>query len=314
MDTPFFQLRWQQLQHPVLVDTDHELWICHLDCTVQAAAGNKWLKLKYHIRQIQQHNHLGIVTFGGAFSNHLAAVAAAGKAFGFATKALVRSYQPDIENPTLQQCVNDGMELIFVDPEVYRKRHNADFIDHLQQQYPNYLIVPEGGTSELALAGFADLNFAQTPNGPADLIACAAASGGTVAGIAYQQSLLRSYCPTLAIQVVKDKTLTAKIEQLCPGLSSYWQLSADISGQKYGAFDQATLEFCLEMARYGLIVEPIYSGKALRSLFWHLQQCTAKPQRVTFFHTGGLQGLKGLHYRKLISDKQFKLLSLAQSY
>ena len=132
MNTPFFQLRWQQLHHPALTNSGDELWICHLDCQVQAAAGNKWLKLKYHIRQIQQHGHQGIVTFGGAFSNHLAAVAAAGNALGFTTKAIVRAHVPDLTNPTLQQCVNDGMELIFVEPSIYRKRHEPQFLDTLQ--------------------------------------------------------------------------------------------------------------------------------------------------------------------------------------
>lgn len=310
MNTPFFQLRWQQLHHPALTNSGDELWICHLDCQVQAAAGNKWLKLKYHIRQIQQHGHQGIVTFGGAFSNHLAAVAAAGNALGFTTKAIVRAHVTDLTNPTLQQCVNDGMELIFVEPSIYRKRHEPQFLDTLQSNYPNYLIVPEGGTGEFSLPGFAELNFAQTPNGKANLIVCAAASGGTVAGIAYQQSQLTSPCPILAVQVVKDASLPAKIDRLCPSLNEYWQLMPDISGQKYGSFDQATLAFCVEMAQHGVAIEPVYSGKALRSLFWYLQQHpSSSERRITFFHTGGMQGLKGLHYRNMINDEQFRILS-----
>ena len=309
MNIPFFQLRWQQLQHPLLVQTNTELWICHIDCQVQAAAGNKWLKLKYHIQQIQQHNQLGIVTFGGAFSNHLAAVAAAGKALGFNTKALVRSHNPDPNNPTLQQCINDGMELIFVDAATYRNRHDPRFLAQLAEQYPDYLIVPEGGTSELALPGFADINCAMTPNGPADLISCATASGGTVAGLVYQQSLQESPCYVLATQVVKDGSLPNKIEQLCPHRSAYWHIQSDISQLKYGVFDQATLDFCLEMRSSGIMLEPIYTGKALRSLFCYLQQTnTAKQRRVAFVHTGGLQGLNGLHYRKLISQQQFDSL------
>lgn len=311
MNTPFFQLRWQQLHHPALFDSRDELWICYLDCQVQAAAGNKWLKLKYHIEQIQQHGHQGIVTFGGAFSNHLAAVAAAGHALGFATKAFVRSHLPDLQNPTLHQCVKDGMELVFVKPDIYRRRHDAEYLLDLQRQYPNFLIVPEGGTSEFTRLGFADLNFAQTPNGGSELIVCASASGGTVAGIAFQQSRLAKACPTLAIQVVKDKSLPSKIEQLSPGLANYWRLLPDISGQKYGCFDQETLDFCSEMVQCGIAVEPIYTGKALRTLFWYLQQNPSTiGRRITFFHTGGMQGLKGLHYRKLINDNQFRMLSL----
>lgn len=309
MNTPFFQLRWQQLHHPVLIETNTELWICHLDCQVQAAAGNKWLKLKYHIQQIQQHDQIGIVTFGGAFSNHLAAVAAAGKAFGFKTKAIIRSHCPDLNNPTLQQCAADGMELIFVDAATYRLRHDPIYLDELSKQFPHYLIVPEGGSNELALGGFLEVNFANTPNGPADLIVCATASGGTVAGIVQQQSRQTKPCKVLGIEVVKDLSLPAKIEELCPLHNKIWQLFPDISGKKYGHFDRKTLDFCLEMAELSLYLEPIYTGKALRSLFWHLQQTrTAQVRRVTFFHTGGLQGLAGLGYQEYISQQELNSL------
>jgi 1-aminocyclopropane-1-carboxylate deaminase len=306
MDTPFFQLRWQLFHHPILSQSNTELWICHVDCQVQAAAGNKWLKLKYHIQQIQQHNPLGIVTFGGAFSNHLAAVAAAGKALGFQTKAIVRCHQPDHDNPTLQQCAKNGMELIFVDADKYRQRHQPQYLAELALQYPGFLIVPEGGSSELAAAGFFDVNFAATPSGAADLISCASASGGTVAGIVQQQNRQELPCNVLAIQVVKDASLASKIELLCPLQSALWRLIPEMSGKKYGSFDEATLDFCLEMAEQKIYVEPIYTGKALRTLLdYLLQNPSVQQRRVSFFHTGGLQGLAGLLYQNKISYEQF---------
>ncbi len=309
MDTPFFQLTWQQLHHPVLASTKTELWICQLECAVQAAAGNKWLKLKYHISKLQQYNLTGILTFGGAFSNHLAAVAAAGHQFGFATQALVRCSELDAENPTLRQCKEFGMALIPVDFSTYRQRHDPNFLNELRLANPNWLIVPEGGSSSLAIEGFAEVNFANTPNGFAEFIGCAAASGGTTAGIVQQQYKQTNPSSVLAVSVVKDASLAAKIAELCPGMDHCWQLIPDISAQRYGKFDQSTLEFCLEISRQHISLEPIYTGKALRTL---LQQIELSPElhgkRGCFFHTGGLQGLEGLLYRKLMSEQDYQQL------
>ncbi len=309
MDTPFFQLTWQQLHHPVLASTKTELWICQLECAVPAAAGNKWLKLKYHISKLQQYNLTGIITFGGAFSNHLAAVAAAGHQFGFATQGFVRSAELDEHNPTLRQCKEFGMKLIPLDFSNYRRRHDPDFLNELKRSYPNWLIVPEGGSSALAVEGFADTNFANTPNGFAEFICCAAASGGTTAGIVQQQNQQAKPSRVLAVSVVKDNSLSAKIAELCPGMDQAWQLVPDISQRRYGRFDQSTLDFCFEMSKQGISLEPIYTGKALRTLLQHL---VTSPElhgkRGCFFHTGGLQGLEGLRYRKLISEGDYQQL------
>lgn len=313
MNTPFYQLRWQQLHHPMLATYRTELWICHVDCAIQAAVGNKWLKLKYHIQQIQQYDQLGIVTFGGAFSNHLAAVAAAGKAFGFRTKALVRSHSPDL-NPTLRQCAEDGMELIFVDAPTYRQRSNPKFLQQLAMRYPGFYIVPEGGTNRGCCDGFMQDDFSQTPNGRADLIVCASASGGTIAGICHQQQHYQR-CPVLGIQVVKDGSLADKITELCPDMHDLWQLLPEHSGQKYGSFDEHTLNFCLEMAKYGVGVEPIYTGKALHTLFQQIDNHSQfHAKRITFFHTGGMQGLHGLHYRHLLTAQQYQSLTKATPF
>lgn len=307
VNTPFYQQHWQQIRLPLLTQSQSELWICHLQCHVPAIAGNKWLKLKYHIQHIQQYEKTGILTFGGAFSNHLAAVAAAGKAFGFQTHAIVR-HDGAVLNPTLAACQEQGMQLSFVSPQQYRQRRQPAYLATLQQQFPQWQLVPEGGSGPLGVQGVAELQLHNTPAGPADLICCATGSGGTVAGLA----LGHPHTPVLGIPVVKDDSLPVQIAALVPNQHN-WQLLPDCSGQRYGKFDAATLQFCLQLSQQDLPLEPIYTGKALFTLLGGLTRGVVQPgQRLVFFHTGGLQGLDGLLQQQRISATQYQQLTSAE--
>jgi len=310
MSDPFYQLQWQLLVDNQLAAKQIQLWIATLRCRVPDIAGNKWLKLKYHIQQIQQHNKTGILSFGGAFSNHLLALAAAGHYFGFKTMALVRCHQADPHNPTLKRCQQLGMQLQFVTAEQYRQKQQPEFLATLQQSYPDFLIVPEGGSSPFALPGLAELPISQTPQGPASLIVSATASGGTLAGLiaAHPQT------PVLGISVVKDASLPARIQGLLPpDAGNNWQLRHEQSQSAYGKFNAETLQFCLQLAgSQQIYTEPVYSGKALQSLLlWAKQGDFPAGSKIAFFHTGGLQGLAGLHYRGLISREAFEMLQPA---
>ena len=308
MSDPFYQLQWQRLDLALLPQPQPEVWICQLHCAIPAVAGNKWLKLKYHIQQIQQHNKIGILSFGGAFSNHLLALAAAGQHFGFRTVGVVRSHQPDLTNPTLQQCQQFGMQLQFVSPTLYRTKTTAALLAELQQQYPDYLIVPEGGTSAAAVQGVAELPLAATPTGPADLLCCASASGGTIAGLIVGSNGTK----VLGIPVVKDASLHQKISALLPEPASqwHWQLQQELTHRAYGKFTAETLNTCLELAAQRIYTEPVYTGKALHTVLQLLTRGElAHYRRIAFFHTGGLQGLDGLRYRAFISDADYAHLS-----
>ena len=267
MSDPFYQLRWQLLQHPSLQQRQIELWICQLDCQVPVIAGNKWLKLKYHIQQRQQHCKSGILSFGGAFSNHLLALAAAGQHFSFPTRALVRSFQPDPANPTLTQCQQLGMQVEFISPAQYRLRHDSAWLQQLAVQYPDDLLVPEGGSSGFAVAGVAELPLRHTPAGDATVLCCATASGGTLAGLIAGSNGTE----VLGIRVVQDGQLTEKVQALLcsyrallhsgqfhadlahatdwpPQQAHPWRIVPDLSGRAYGKFSADTLQFCPEMA------------------------------------------------------------------
>lgn len=305
MTQPFLpEIHWSLLLHPQLTATKTELWLCQLQPPVPQIAGNKWLKL--HHALAQRVAGQGILSLGGAFSNHLAALAAAGQHYGFQTIGLVRTEQLDHHNPTLQQCLAHGMQLHAIDRTTFRQRNSVEFNQYLANTYPNYLIVPEGGSNQQGAAGVAALPLAETPAGSANLLCSATASGGTLAGIIQRYPDKK----VLGLAVVKDKSLPARVLDCLPSEHTYlnWQIAA--SPTAYGQVSIDLIEFCLEL-KSQVSIEPIYTGKALQQLFTLLQNGEiAAGQRIAFFHTGGLQGLAGLYYRNIINAKQYQNLSM----
>uniref|UniRef100_A0A486XH64 1-aminocyclopropane-1-carboxylate deaminase n=1 Tax=Rheinheimera sp. BAL341 TaxID=1708203 RepID=A0A486XH64_9GAMM len=255
----------------------------------------------------------GIVTFGGAFSNHLAAVAAICQQQGMRSVALLRADNADPDNPTLALCQKNGMQFELLSRQQYRQRANPAFIREVKQRYAELLLVPEGGSSAEGVQGIAELDLVQTPAGPADVVFCPAASGGTAAGI-----INRTRDPTQvqAIAVVKDPSLGARItELLLPQHNPNWALLSQYCGPGYAKFEPSTLQFCRDMAQHDVQLEPIYSGKALAGVFQQIAAGQFEPGcRLSFFHTGGLQGLAGLHYRQLITSADYALLSGSSAY
>ncbi len=300
------QPHWQAVTHPVLAANAVQLWLCGLQSTVAGVSGNKILKLNYPLQSALQHGYAGIVTFGGAFSNHLCAVAASCQQLGLRSIAYVRTEQLDLNNPTLAFCHARGMQLIATDRQHYRLRHQPDYLLQLQQRHSGFLLVPEGGSSADGARGVTQLVLEQTPAGKADLLIAATASGGTLAGL-----INRRQSAVLGIAVVKDASLSAKVQQLLTAPQTPpWQLNTDFCGAGYARFSPALLQFCRELASQGIYTEPVYTGKALAGVIELVRAGRiVAGSRLSFFHTGGLQGLDGLLYRGLITAADHALLS-----
>ncbi|WP_337841490.1 pyridoxal-phosphate dependent enzyme [Rheinheimera sp.] len=288
---------WQLLSHPVLSRFQHQLWVCQLNSPDPYVSGNKALKLKYPLQQALKEKKTGLLTLGGAFSNHLVATAAACAQWGLSSVGLVRTDQLDPRNPSLKLCLQLGMQLIAVSRESYRQRDTPQWQQHWQQQFADFLWVPEGGTCEAAVRAVSEFPLGQTPAGQADWLVSAVGSGGTLAG------LIRGAGPAsvVGIQVVKDARLRDKISSLAGDLSCHWQLQQALHLPGYGKTDQKLWDFCCGIKEQGIMLEPVYTGKALYSLLQMIEQGQfSEGQRLSFFHTGGLQGLAGLAYRGLI--------------
>ncbi|MCH8537456.1 MAG: pyridoxal-phosphate dependent enzyme [Alkalimonas sp.] len=297
--------QWVAIKHPRLEKHQLTFWLVQPESASLFVSGNKQLKLKYHISEVQQQHKEGILTFGGAFSNHLVATAVTCSQIGIPCTGLVRTDQLDVSNPTMSACRQAGMQLIALHRQQYKQRQDPSWLCQLQQEYPDRLIVPEGGTSPYGVNGVAELNLAVTPTGKTDVLITATGSGGTLAGLA----IGHPDCQTLGIAVVKDTSLPGKIAALSQQQSN-WHLIDNFVGKGYGRFDDSLLQFCLDFKQQTTIsLEPIYTGKAMQAIFKLIAEDYFKPgTNLVFLHTGGLQGLAGLLYRGLISQQHYDLL------
>ena len=142
--------------------------------------GNKWHKLKTNLAQAFNLNHHTLLTFGGAWSNHIHAVAAASKHFGINTIGVIRGDE-SVHNANLEFAASCGMQLHFVDRKTYREKHTPEFIETLHQQFGDFYYLPEGGSNALAVHGCKDI--VSEINEEFDVITTACGTGSTLAGL-----------------------------------------------------------------------------------------------------------------------------------
>ncbi|RJQ82945.1 pyridoxal-phosphate dependent enzyme [Pseudonocardiaceae bacterium YIM PH 21723] len=217
--------------------------------------GNKWRKLKYNLDVARGHDTL--LTFGGAYSNHLRAVAAAGRIFGLATVGVVRG-EP-VSNPVLDFAVSRGMRLSFVDRAAYRNKDAL--LPGLRAEFGDFYLLPEGGSNEHAVRGCAEL--VPEIEVPFDLICVPCGTGGTLAGVA--SGLHAGHA--LGFAVLKGGGF---LREVVAGLTSSqrWSLDTDFH---HGGYARRTPEldaFIADFqARHGLLLDWVYVAKMLHGIY-----------------------------------------------
>ncbi|MEO1714750.1 MAG: pyridoxal-phosphate dependent enzyme [Bacteroidota bacterium] len=285
----------QQIIAPWLAQKQVQCWIKRDDLLHPTISGNKWRKLKYNLLQASSTTK-GLLTFGGAYSNHLVATAAAAKLIGWPSTGIVRG-EDDPDNQSLQYCRAQGMDLQFWSRSKYRSKGDASTQQELQQRYPFYLHLPEGGTNTLALKGAGEITqeiLIQEPSTTHILVS--AGTGGTAAGIV---STLPDTVKLEVISALKGDFLQKEIEALVPNLHSHWQLHTDFH---FGGYARITEELCTLLNAFyreqGIPLDPIYTGKMLAAFRTLLELDYFSPgSKVVLVHTGGLQGLVGIAQR-----------------
>ncbi|GAB3534573.1 pyridoxal-phosphate dependent enzyme [Pontibacter brevis] len=289
----------QQLTDPLLQEHQVELWIKREDLLHPEIPGNKWRKLKYNLQEAKQLQHHTLLTFGGAYSNHIAATAAAGKAFGFKTVGIIRGEEYLPLNPTLLYATSCGMQLQYISREKYRQKGDAAFLDELAEQYGKPYILPEGGTNNLAVKGCTEI--VQDIAIEYDSVCCASGTGGTVAGII---AGLAGEKQVLAFPALKGGDfLQEEIEQLvlnyCGQTYQNWRLITDYHFGGYAKVKAELLAFMKAFQdQHHIPLEPIYTGKMMYGLFDLIRQSYfPKGSRIVAIHTGGLQGNAGFKER-----------------
>ncbi|AZF38155.1 pyridoxal phosphate-dependent deaminase, putative [Pseudomonas sp. R4-39-08] len=272
-----------------------ELAVLRLDRIDPLISGNKWFKLSGHLAQAQQAGASGIISLGGAYSNHLHALAAAGKRFGFATVGLLRGHAQD--TPTVLDLKAFGMHLHWLGYGGYRERHAPGFWLPWREQYPHLYPVPEGGgglTGALGCAVLLEQARAQLANlGWADYDAwwLAAGTGTTLAGLALAEAGAHAMYGAMAVPA--DHGVAQNVNAIVQ--HGYHLLDASRGG--FASVDPLLLEFIESTQQAcGIPLEPLYTGKALLALKQQIEAGRfAAGTRLIFIHTGGLQGRRGFN-------------------
>lgn len=276
---------------PSLSATRVQLWIKRDDLLHPIISGNKWRKLKYLLNDAMVNGADTLVSMGGAYSNHLHALAFAGKCLGLKTIGYVRGEPPDIFNPTLRDLQRWGMELRFVSRGEYRELRAYKHND-LPGVSANQYWVPEGGANSLALKGLAEIAGEITMEYDHLLVACG--TGTTLAGLISAAPLT---CRITGIAALKGANfLTDDVKQLLTQNRSYtnWQIVHDYH---FGGFAKSTPELHQFVRQFeslhDISLEPVYTGKLLFAVFDLARKGYFKPgQCVVVLHTGGLQGAR----------------------
>ncbi|MFP5470600.1 MAG: 1-aminocyclopropane-1-carboxylate deaminase/D-cysteine desulfhydrase [Bacteroidia bacterium] len=287
-----------RIQLPLLTEHDVKLFIKRDDLIHSEVSGNKWRKLKYNIEKLKQEKKDGLLTFGGAYSNHIAATAAAGKLLGVKTIGFIRGEELAHEplNKTLQKAKDDGMELHFISREDYSARNEKWHIDDLHQKFPNTHIVPEGGANFYGVTGCTeivteiDVDF--------DIIACACGTGTTLAGILVG---LKTHQLALGFSVLKGDFMRQEVnahlfnyfldETTVEDYQTQLEINEDYHFGGYGKTTQALFDFMQWFkSENNIELDKVYTAKLFFGLLEEIKKSSYDNKTIIAVHTGGLQG------------------------
>ncbi|MCF8422735.1 MAG: 1-aminocyclopropane-1-carboxylate deaminase/D-cysteine desulfhydrase [Bacteroidia bacterium] len=263
----------------------YRIGILRLDLIHPEISGNKWFKLKYNLEQAQKENKNAIITFGGAFSNHIAATAAACKFNGLKSIGIIRGEINSAINSTLYVAQQNGMELLFVSRNEYAQKNDSDYLQRLRYMYPDAYVIPEGGDNRLGQKGCEEILTSETSN--YKNIFCASGTGTTYKGIS------KSLLPNQNLIVINVLKFDAK---------SHESHTTILNNYHFGGYAKHTselLEFKLWFEEtYEIPLDYVYTTKLFFAAFDLMKQNTLdKEQEILIIHSGGLQGNKGYKNR-----------------
>ncbi len=318
----------QAIQHPLFSQKGLTLEILRTDKTDPVISGNKWFKLKYNLIEAKNQGCKTLLSFGGPYSNHIHALASAGKADGFNTIGIIRGEENLPLNPTLTDATRHGMKLYYINRQTYQNKHLPEVTKHLKQlvtnddpfnegtQAGNYYLVPEGGTNKLAVSGAAEI--ASFIPEDADYICVPCGTGGTIAGIISGLSLKiensqshKSACNPLQkakvlgfpamkggqfLEAIIDKLIE---EQGRSGNRVHWELLYDWHFGGFGKINKNLAYFIQDFEKkYPLKLDPVYTAKMMYGIVSMMKKdLIPMGNKIVVVHTGGLQGKRGMEQK-----------------
>ena len=290
------KIKTQEISHPLLKEKEIQLFVKRIDLIHPFISGNKWFKLKYNLVEAEKQGLKTLLTFGGAYSNHIAATAFAAQEKGFKSIGIIRGEEHFPLNPTLHFARENGMELHYVSRSDYQEKATLDFLEKLKAQFGDFYMIHEGGTNELAIQGTSEILEA---NDTQDYICCAVGTGGTIAGI---------------IKASNDKQTVIGF----PAIRGFEQLEKDINnwtnstnfifindyfGSGYAKVNEELVQFINEFnIAHNIPLDAIYTGKMMMGILDLIaKDHFPKGSSILAMHTGGLQGNKGMSDRLGVS-------------
>ena len=296
----------QQIFLPVLEKAGITLSVRREDMSHPVVSGNKFRKLKYNLLYAKQEGYSTLITFGGAFSNHILATAYAGKEHGFKTIGVIRGEELSghtNENVTLSNARSLGMKLHFISRQEYRQKEESAFLARLKKLFGQFYLLPEGGTNALAIRGCSEI--LQAEDRQFDLICAAVGTGGTLAG------LIQASHPgqeVIGFPALKGGHLK---KDICSFVDkSNWRLQSDFHFGGYAKINETLIAFINDFAKNtGIPLDPVYTGK----MFYGILDMAGKGlfrrgSHILAIHTGGLQGIAGMNRR--LEKKNLPLINI----
>lgn len=289
--------RLEKIEHPLFDEKNVQVFVQRDDLIHPLVSGNKWRKLKYNLLAWKNSKKEGVLTFGGAYSNHLLATAAACQLENIPCIGMVRGEELNPQsNATLAQCSALGMRLIFMDRMTYQMREDKQFIEELSYEYPNYYIIPEGGANYYGMIGCQEI----VKDFPSDIQAVFVAQGttttssGILLGLSEQQSLF-------VVPALKGFDVAAEMEhrwryagfpdELWEEKQIQLQIKTVDQFGGYGKWNEELIQFIKGFYQLTKIpLDVVYTGKAMYALMEEIKRDRFNHQQVVFVHTGGLQG------------------------
>ncbi len=262
-----------------------ELFVLPLNKTSHPIGGNKWFKLKYNLAQAISEDTRGLLTFGGGFSNHISAVAKAARLLNLKSLGIIRGDElHEKSNPVLEEAGKNGMEFKFIDRESYRNKNEKDFLVQLKSSFPDFYLIPEGGSNEHGIKGAAEI--ADLIQIPYDYLALAVGSGGTLAGLAGRMKPSQKVLgfPVMA----RSEYLEVEIEKMIPGKSAAYELIHGYHFGRFGAGNRELEQFMKDLKlETGIITEHVYTGKLFYGLSDQIQKGRfVEGEKIVVIHTG----------------------------
>lgn len=252
-------------------------------------SGNKWWKLKYNLEEAKRQGKNTLLTFGGAYSNHIYATAAAANEIGFKSIGIIRGEEVLPLNPTLSFARQKGMQLEYVARDVYRKKTEQSFIHELENKFGDFYLIPEGGTNDLAVKGCLELGE-ELSKIKSDYICLPVGTGGTMAGIVSGVSNGK----VLGFSVLKGENfLHEEVARLITAVNpATWEIIQDYHFGGYAKVNDDLKKFISSFEhQHALPLDPVYTGKMMFGI-WDLlkKNFFARASTILILHTGGLQG------------------------